>query len=60
MFQNFHLPDEARNFSEGKPLEYVETEKSRVVLHELEENWWILAVCFPPTLEYIFYSLAIL
>ncbi|KAF7156877.1 hypothetical protein CNMCM5623_000722 [Aspergillus felis] len=33
----------ARNFSEGKPVDYVETEKSTVILHELEENWWILA-----------------
>ncbi|OXV09560.1 hypothetical protein Egran_02677 [Elaphomyces granulatus] len=33
----------AKNFSEGRPMDYVETEKSRVVLHELEENWWILA-----------------
>jgi hypothetical protein len=34
----------ARNFSEGKSVDYVETEKSTVILHELEENWWILAV----------------
>ncbi|RHZ70931.1 hypothetical protein CDV55_108407 [Aspergillus turcosus] len=33
----------ARNFSEGKSVDYVETEKSTVILHELEENWWILA-----------------
>ncbi|KAL4944236.1 hypothetical protein BDV06DRAFT_112929 [Aspergillus oleicola] len=33
----------ARNFSEGKAVDYVETEKSQIVLHELEENWWILA-----------------
>lgn len=34
-----------RNFSGGKPVESVETDKTRVVIHELEENWWILAVC---------------
>ncbi|KAL4921555.1 hypothetical protein BDW62DRAFT_112835 [Aspergillus aurantiobrunneus] len=33
----------ASNFSEGKAVEYVETEKSQIVLHELEKDWWILA-----------------
>ncbi|KAJ5172228.1 hypothetical protein N7492_004821 [Penicillium capsulatum] len=33
----------ASNFSSGTALEYVETEKSRVVLLELEKNWWIVA-----------------
>lgn len=33
-----------RNFSNGKAVDYVETEKSRIVIHELEKNWWILAV----------------
>lgn len=33
-----------RTFSNGKPVESVETEKSRVVLKELEQGWWILAV----------------
>ncbi|KAJ9606778.1 hypothetical protein H2200_008787 [Cladophialophora chaetospira] len=32
-----------KNFSNGFPLETVETEKSRVVLKELEPDWWILA-----------------
>lgn len=32
------------NFSSGKPLEYVETDKARVVLLELEKDWWIVAV----------------
>jgi hypothetical protein len=32
------------NFSDGKTLEYVETDKSRVVLLELEKDWWIVAV----------------
>ncbi|PTU19268.1 hypothetical protein P175DRAFT_0293896 [Aspergillus ochraceoroseus IBT 24754] len=33
----------ARNFSEGKAVDYVETDKSQIVLHELEKDWWILA-----------------
>ncbi|PWY76224.1 hypothetical protein BO70DRAFT_380982 [Aspergillus heteromorphus CBS 117.55] len=33
----------ARNFSQGKAVDYVETEKSQIVLHELEKDWWILA-----------------
>ncbi|KAI9375391.1 hypothetical protein BJX61DRAFT_539818 [Aspergillus egyptiacus] len=33
----------AKNFSEGKAVDYVETEKSQIVLHELEKDWWILA-----------------
>ncbi|KAJ5430448.1 hypothetical protein N7491_007464, partial [Penicillium cf. griseofulvum] len=33
----------ASNFSAGKTLEYVETEKSRVVLLELEKDWWVVA-----------------
>ncbi|KAJ5625943.1 hypothetical protein N7510_002252 [Penicillium lagena] len=33
----------ASNFSAGKPLEYVETEKARIVLLELEKDWWVVA-----------------
>ena len=33
-----------RNFSNGESVDSVETEKARIVLHELEEGWWILAV----------------
>ncbi|KAJ0420635.1 hypothetical protein BJY00DRAFT_283715 [Aspergillus carlsbadensis] len=33
----------ARNFSEGKAVDYIETERSQIVLHELEKDWWILA-----------------
>ncbi|KAH0565310.1 hypothetical protein GP486_001292 [Trichoglossum hirsutum] len=33
----------ARSFSEDKAVRSVETEKSRIVLHELEPGWWILA-----------------
>ncbi|PGH07843.1 hypothetical protein GX51_01553 [Blastomyces parvus] len=33
----------AKNFSDGEAVDTVETEKSRIVLHELETGWWILA-----------------
>ncbi|KAI1641385.1 hypothetical protein F4809DRAFT_6558 [Biscogniauxia mediterranea] len=33
----------SRGFSGGKPVDTIETEKTRVVLHELEPGWWILA-----------------
>ncbi|KAI0387079.1 hypothetical protein F5Y04DRAFT_76235 [Hypomontagnella monticulosa] len=33
----------SRGFADGKPVDTIETEKSRVVLHELEPGWWILA-----------------
>ncbi|KAL1960197.1 hypothetical protein VTO42DRAFT_8740 [Malbranchea cinnamomea] len=33
----------AKNFSNGELVDTVETEKCRIVLHELEEGWWILA-----------------
>lgn len=35
----------ARTFSDDTPMDSVETEKSRIVLKELEKGWWILAVC---------------
>jgi len=34
----------AKSFSDGKPVDSVETEKSRIVMYELERTWWILAV----------------
>lgn len=34
----------SRGFSGGNAIDTIETEKSRVVLHELEPGWWILAV----------------
>lgn len=34
----------AKTFSEGKSVDAIETEKSRIILHELEAGWWILAV----------------
>jgi hypothetical protein len=33
-----------KTFSEGKSVDTIETEKSRIILHELEAGWWILAV----------------
>ncbi|EEA27824.1 hypothetical protein TMatcc_003882 [Talaromyces marneffei ATCC 18224] len=33
----------AKNFSNGQAVDSVETEKSRIVLDELESDWWILA-----------------
>lgn len=35
-----------KNFSGDQSVDTIETEKTRVVLHELEPGWWILAVCF--------------
>ncbi len=42
-----------RSFSEGRSVDTIETEKSRIILHELEAGWWILAVCknFPRELR---------
>ncbi|KEF56462.1 uncharacterized protein A1O9_08043 [Exophiala aquamarina CBS 119918] len=37
------MMDFVKNFSNGVPLESIESEKSRVVLKELEPQWWILA-----------------
>ncbi|KFX94224.1 hypothetical protein V490_04459 [Pseudogymnoascus sp. VKM F-3557] len=30
-------------FSKGKAVDAIETEKSKIILHELEAGWWILA-----------------
>lgn len=32
-----------RSFSNGKSVDSIETEKSRIILHELETDWWLLA-----------------
>jgi hypothetical protein len=34
-----------RSFSDGEAVDSVETQKTRIVLRELEDGWWILAVC---------------
>lgn len=36
-----------RTFSDGKSVDTIETAKARVILHEVEPGWWILAVCLP-------------
>jgi hypothetical protein len=33
-----------RGFADGRPVDCIDTEKTRVILHELEPNWWILGV----------------
>ncbi|KOS21591.1 Vacuolar fusion protein CCZ1 -like protein [Escovopsis weberi] len=33
----------SRGFSDGAPVDAIDTQKSRVVAHELEPGWWILA-----------------
>jgi len=33
-----------RSFSDGEPVDSIETDRSRIVQHELEKGWWILAV----------------
>jgi len=33
-----------KNFSGDQSVDTIETEQTRVVLHELEPGWWILAV----------------
>ncbi|KAK5992349.1 Vacuolar fusionCCZ1-like-like protein [Cladobotryum mycophilum] len=33
----------SRGFSDGAPMDAIDTEKSRVIAHELEPGWWILA-----------------
>lgn len=37
----------SRGFADGAPVDAIDTEKSRVVAHELEPGWWILAVRAP-------------
>lgn len=34
----------SRGFARGAAVDAIDTEKSRVVLHELEPGWWLLAV----------------
>jgi hypothetical protein len=51
-----------KDFSDGKSVDAVETEKSRIILHELESGWWVLAVwlcifyCFPKLICHSPYS----
>lgn len=34
----------SRGFADGASVDTIDTEKARVVLHELEPGWWILVV----------------
>jgi hypothetical protein len=38
------MVDFGRSFSAGHNVDAVDTERARVVLHELEPGWWMLAV----------------
>lgn len=38
------MVDFGKNFSDGRSVDAIETEKSRIILLELEVGWWILAV----------------
>lgn len=37
----------AQDFSRGEAVDAIETEKSRIILHNLEDSWWLLAVSTP-------------
>ncbi|KAK5171347.1 uncharacterized protein LTR77_004491 [Saxophila tyrrhenica] len=37
------MVDFAKSFSNGEPVDSIETDRSRIVLRELEKGWWILA-----------------
>ncbi|OMP83247.1 Vacuolar fusion protein CCZ1-like protein [Diplodia seriata] len=52
--------DFARSFSDGEPVDHVDTEKSRIVMHELEKDWWVLAVMSRPFLPHALRSNALL
>ncbi|TIC92813.1 Vacuolar fusion protein CCZ1-like protein [Colletotrichum higginsianum] len=47
----------SKSFSGGQPVDSIDTEKSRVILHELEPGWWVLAsidltrIPLPPKLQ---------
>ena len=36
-----------KSFSDGRSVDTIETEKARIVLHELELGWWVIAVSNP-------------
>ena len=37
------MVDFAKSFANNQPADSIDTEKSRIVLHELENDWWVLA-----------------
>lgn len=42
-----------RGFSDGAAVDAIDTEKSRVIAHELEPGWWILAVSLSQAYSYV-------
>jgi hypothetical protein len=44
----------ARGFGGGRSVDSVETERSRVVVREIESGWWILAVSSSSPLSFCF------
>lgn len=44
----------SRGFADGAAVDAIDTEKSRVVLHELEPGWWMLAVSFAGCFQGLF------
>lgn len=42
----------SRDFADGASVNAIETEKTRVVVHELEPGWWIIAVSFASTRQH--------
>ena len=47
------MVDFARPFANGQALDSVETEKSRIIMRELENGWWVLAVSLPRFIQHI-------
>lgn len=43
------MVDFGKSFSGGQPVDTIDTEKSRVVLHEIESGWWALVVSWITT-----------
>lgn len=41
----------SRGFADGASLDAMDTEKSKLILHELEPGWWLLAVCSYPSIS---------
>lgn len=44
----------AKDFSGGEAVDAIETEKTRIVLQHLEDDWWLLAVCGPAMFPVVF------
>ena len=46
----------ARDFASGEAVDAIATEKSRIVLHNLEGTWWLLAVRNPGSALYCIFK----